>query len=310
MPGDDQLDIVADLHRADAGRRAGEDQVAGQQGHHLREVAHHLLDREDHVGGVGLALAHLAVDAQLDVERMRIELGLDPRPGRAERVERLRMTEVQQVSAGLLDVARRHVVHAGVAEQVAQHLAGRRVAHRALHHHGELAFIFEPLGLRRLDHRLARSDQRRRRLQEEHRHGRDRQTDFPQMAVIVRAAGDDLARLARRQQLRRGERAHVAGRDDLAIRVTGKLADGLAFDHAVFRGVGRRVPVARNSHNFPPKNIFYYEPNAVGFTILIGVPAMNCATFSMLWLIMRADASTVLHAETGVITTLSIVMNG
>ena len=128
--------------------------------------------------------------------------------------------------------------------------------------------------------------------------------------MIVRAARDDLGRLARRQQLRRGERAHVVGLDDLAIRMSGELADDLAFDDTVFRGVRRRVPIACNTHLLSPNLSSIMTLSAVGFTTLTGVPARNCTTFSMLWLIMRADASTVLHADTGVITTFSIVRNG
>ena len=72
--------------------------------------------------------------------------------------------------------------------------------------------------------------------------------DLFEVTVIVRAARDDLGRLARRQQLRRSERANVVGLDDLAIRVAGKLADGVAFDDAVFGGVRRRVPIPRDTH--------------------------------------------------------------
>jgi hypothetical protein len=57
------------LHaHADAGRRAGGDDVAGQQRHELAHVAHHLGGAEDH--GLGVAGLHaLAVDVQPHVER-------------------------------------------------------------------------------------------------------------------------------------------------------------------------------------------------------------------------------------------------
>ena len=67
-------------------------------------------------------LAHLAVHAAPHAARLRRELGLDPGPHRAEGVETL---GARPLPVFLLEVARRHVVHAGEAEDVAERVLPR-----------------------------------------------------------------------------------------------------------------------------------------------------------------------------------------
>src|SRR6478672_13597537 len=77
--GDGDLDLVADLHRADAVGSAGQDHVAGEQGHHAGHVGHEGRHVEDHVGR-RTVLLDLAVEPGLDPaadrEVVRVEVGL------------------------------------------------------------------------------------------------------------------------------------------------------------------------------------------------------------------------------------------
>src|SRR5215203_4492963 len=95
--GNRDLDLVADLHRPDALGRAGEDHVSGQQRHHAGDVGDQGRDVEDQVLG-GPVLLDVAVEEGLHGdaigEVLRVEVGLDPRPQGAERVESLRPGEL------------------------------------------------------------------------------------------------------------------------------------------------------------------------------------------------------------------------
>ena len=80
------------LHaHADAGRRAGGDDVAGLQGHELADVADELGDAEDHRLGRAV-LAAVAVDLEPHVEVLRVGdfvVGDEPGADRAEGVAAL-----------------------------------------------------------------------------------------------------------------------------------------------------------------------------------------------------------------------------
>src|SRR3954452_8625347 len=101
---------------ANAGRRAGRDEVAGLKRQPGRDRLDERRDVEDEVARVRV-LAQLAVDPASDVEVLRRDLvgGRDPRPHRAEAVERLAEEPLLVVA---LPVARRHVVDDGVAEDM------------------------------------------------------------------------------------------------------------------------------------------------------------------------------------------------
>src|SRR5512132_1575216 len=76
---------------ADARRRAGADNVAGPQRQVLRDEFNELRYLEDQVAGVGL-LPQLAVDAQFDVERVRVAkliVSDKPRAARREGIQPL-----------------------------------------------------------------------------------------------------------------------------------------------------------------------------------------------------------------------------
>src|SRR5216683_7510403 len=89
--------------RADAGRGAGEDQVAGQQGQHRGQPGDELGHAEDQLRGAAL-LDLLAIDAaaELKVVRVRELVGChEPRAGGAEAGEGLAERELP--SGGELD---------------------------------------------------------------------------------------------------------------------------------------------------------------------------------------------------------------
>src|ERR1700730_4417400 len=186
---------------------------------------------------------------------MRVEIGLHPRSSRAESVERFGMTQMQEVATDPLNIARRNIIHAGVAEQVLQHFAWWRIAHRALHYDGEFTLVFELLCLRRIAHRLSGPDERCRGFEKEHWDSRDRQANFLQVSMIVCSARNDLGRLAWRQQLRDRERAHVASSHNPAIWMIGEFANDLAFDNSVFCGIRGRVPVTSDTHLLSPRSL-------------------------------------------------------
>src|SRR3954471_11901835 len=73
-------DLVADMERSYPGRGAGEDDVAGEQGHRLGDVDDQVLDGADHLAGAP-GLAQLAVDGRGHREvsgGREVETGLDP----------------------------------------------------------------------------------------------------------------------------------------------------------------------------------------------------------------------------------------
>src|SRR6478735_9589430 len=127
--GDGDFDLVADLHRADTFRGAGQDHVAGQQRHRARDVGDQRGDVEHHVLGAAV-LDEVAVEPGADRaavdEVLRVEVGLDPRAERAERVEALGPRELDVAA---LQVAGGHVIGDGEAgDHVGGILAGHATA--------------------------------------------------------------------------------------------------------------------------------------------------------------------------------------
>ncbi len=83
---DVDLDVLTGLNRADARRSSGQDDITGQQGECLRHVGDQFRDTGDHVGGCAV-LHQLTVQPGTDGQVLGVQVGLDPRPERAERVE-------------------------------------------------------------------------------------------------------------------------------------------------------------------------------------------------------------------------------
>src|SRR5450631_3342223 len=80
------LDPLTAGDRPDARRSPGQDDIARQQGEGLRDVGDQDCHAVDHVGCPAV-LHHLTIAAGDDGEVAGVEVGLDPRPQRAERVE-------------------------------------------------------------------------------------------------------------------------------------------------------------------------------------------------------------------------------
>src|SRR5436190_8296414 len=100
---------------ADAGRRAGQDEVARLQGDRLQQEAHKRLYPEDQIISAGV-LAQVAVDPRAQLQRLgaadptELVGGGHPGPPRAERVGALR---ARPLGLAALEVARGDVVGDG-----------------------------------------------------------------------------------------------------------------------------------------------------------------------------------------------------
>src|SRR5512142_1699330 len=129
-PLDLDLDRIAGSERTDARRRAGEDHVAGHERHHGRDELDEHVAREDHVARIAV-LPDLAVHARNEAQGCDVEIGLDHRTDRTERVEAL---PPRVLHVFLLQVARGDVVAAGESENVLAPVAAEDVAGAAADH--------------------------------------------------------------------------------------------------------------------------------------------------------------------------------
>ena len=101
----------------------------------------------------------------------------DPRPERAERVDRLAEAEDAGAHLAPLDVARGDVVEDHVAADVVHRLLGREPLAGLLQHDGELELVVELLGqVLGIDDRLVRADDRVDVLEEDDPRARSRAT--------------------------------------------------------------------------------------------------------------------------------------
>src|SRR6185437_5641218 len=147
-------DGVADLERADACGRAGEDHVPGQQRHRLAHVRDQVGHVADHLRGAA-GLLELVVDRAGQREVGRVDLGFDPRAERAEGVEALRPPPLP---FGPLQVAGGHVVGAGVAEHYIFHAFAGNLAAQPADHDREFGLEVDLFGDLRVRDGLVRAD--------------------------------------------------------------------------------------------------------------------------------------------------------
>ena len=232
----------------DAGDGAGRDDVAGAVAER-RVVGDDLGDRHRHVARVRL-LAGLPVDAQFHPQLVRVTDLLrrhDPRPERAEAVDRLAEGEDAGAHLAALDVARGDVVEDRVAGDVGGRLVLVEVAARLADDHRELELVVELLGqVLGVDDRVLGADDRVDVL-EEHDPRRDlvRPVDgLGLLLVLAEVAGgvEELLRDDRRAQAHVGQRdalagGRVGGRLDAAVEQRAHVrhveqADLLALEHA------------------------------------------------------------------------------
>ena len=109
-------------------------------------IRHDLADPEHEIAG-GARLAQLPVDPARDRQTLRgVELGVDRRPERTERVEPLRP---RPLPVPPLEVTGRHVVGGGVAEHVGADVLDVDVTGHPADDHRQLRFVMRLLGIRR-----------------------------------------------------------------------------------------------------------------------------------------------------------------
>ena len=126
-----------------------------------------------------------------------IEVGVD---GRAERAERVEALGSCPLTVGTLQVSSRDVVRCGVSENVRTHVLDGHVPRHAPDDDGKFCLVVHLFGLLRNANRLKRPDHRRRRLHEQNRRVGDVTAHLGSVFGVVLADGDDLGRDDRRQQ--------------------------------------------------------------------------------------------------------------
>src|ERR1700735_1100114 len=183
---------------ADTGGRASSNNVAGLERHHLRDVANYNIKGKNHFRGVSILFPD-AIQERLDGEARRIERCLD---NRAERTERVEALAARKLSVEPLDIARGHVIEAGVAENVLRNIfIGQQVPAAAADDRCEFAFVVNTLRNTGQEDRFVRSHDGRRRFQENQRFFGSFVVEFSRVLQIVAADADNFARGAWRKKL-------------------------------------------------------------------------------------------------------------
>jgi hypothetical protein len=121
-------------------RRAREDAIAGLQRQALRQVCDERRDVEEHVGRV-VVLLGLAVHTCLDPQVVGVNVGHDAGTQRRKRIQALAHKNAAHGHLGELQLARAHVVAAGVAQHVVERLGDIDVAARLPDDHDELRLV-------------------------------------------------------------------------------------------------------------------------------------------------------------------------
>src|SRR5580693_132988 len=163
---DADLDDVPCDKRADPSGRAGGNQVSGIESHHPGDPAQEKRHWIDHERSPP-RLTEGSVDTQFHQDIQWVEYSLDVRANGTKGIEAFGARELH---VAFLEVARGDVVQAAVAKQIAQRLLGVFQLRTApANDQGKLTFVFDALRLRRQNNRLARANDRRRRLKKNER---------------------------------------------------------------------------------------------------------------------------------------------
>src|SRR5712671_3991227 len=211
------LDHVSRLHpqgrltgEADPLRRAGRDDVAGDQRRPIRAIRDQGWNVEDQVVDPGV-LDLLAVEPGHQMETRRVGdfvRGDDPRAKPASRVEILaggdRMLE--------LDVPYRAVVEAGVTKDMAQGVGFGDVAAGLADDQRQLALVVEVAGDLRAHHRLVVRDERVDEPQKDRWVLRRWTARLGRMGAIVAPGADDLVGVGDRWQQTDLRQGYIRGR--------------------------------------------------------------------------------------------------
>src|SRR5258708_15199687 len=162
-------DLVARLDRADAGRRARENQIARLQRDRLRHVTDYVGDRPDHFGEIAL-LTHFAVHRQPDAALARMA-GLRDRTQRRDRAGRVEtLRPVPRTALFLRDdlqVAARQVDADAVAPDVIERLVRRNRLTGLADRDDQFDLVLHIRSQRRIRDDAARGDDRVSGLREE-----------------------------------------------------------------------------------------------------------------------------------------------
>lgn len=148
------LQLVALDHGAHAFRRAGVNQVAGEQFNQAGQIGNGLGHIPDQIRQIAL-LTHFAVDLEPD----RALVGMTELRRRHQRCARRRMVETlahvpwsRQFLGFALQVAARHVEPDGIAVHQLQRLFHRNIAAAFGERHHQFDFMLVVLGLARIRH--------------------------------------------------------------------------------------------------------------------------------------------------------------
>src|SRR5579863_1086260 len=178
----------------DAGRCAGDDDVARLEHEELRAIPDQVGDAEDH--GLGRALLPgFAVDGEPHVESLRIAdlvLGDEPGPERAEGFAAFTLAPLA-AAARDLKITLRNVVGEAIAGDCLHRLGLGEVARAAADDDAELDFVVELGGFLRRHGVVVRPADAARRLVEDNRLFRNRHAGFGGVVGIIQADGDEIA---------------------------------------------------------------------------------------------------------------------
>ena len=221
---DAELDHVAGfqiqrgfLTEADSGWGAGGDDVAGEEGHELAEVADDKGNVEDEVAGVAV-LKFAAVDGEPEAKFTGVGHligGDEPRAEGGEGVGALALDPL--ATAFELPGAFAVVVVEHVASDAGGGLGGGNVAGHAANDDSELDLPVGFFGVARDDEVVVGADDRGGRLEEHDRFGGRGHAGFGGVVAVVKADADNLARA--------GDRASEAG-----SRWNDRRSGGVLFD--------------------------------------------------------------------------------
>src|SRR5215467_8907927 len=141
-------------NRADSRWRSARNQVSREERHCLGDVADDDFQVKDEIACIAVLL-DVAVDLRLNADaRPRINLVRNYWTDRTERVEALRP---RPLTIGVLQISGRHIVHAGVSQDVWADIGiGRRLIAGLANHHAEFALEVDALGYLRASHRSSR----------------------------------------------------------------------------------------------------------------------------------------------------------
>src|SRR5947209_10202605 len=195
---DAQRDDVADIEKlwrlhagADAGRRAGGDNVARPQGHELRDVGNALGHRKNHGRGRS-GLAALAIDIQPHRQLLHVRyfiLGDEPWADRTEGVMRLALGPLTEALD--LKVALGYVIADAISGNVFQRVSLGYVFGGAADNGGDFDFPVELGRAAWLFDRIVWPAERGVRLEEEDRFGRELVAGLLGVVAIIQSDGND-----------------------------------------------------------------------------------------------------------------------